>query len=101
MNKKRWIMALVAVAVFSGVLYAATYDYKVTIGEKEHKVLVKMLSIENDRRAALVPPQAALTEAEYVQQTFENLFAREWRRTRRRLLRKKSQSELDAAVGVN
>jgi len=99
--KKRLFAALLALALFAGIVYAATYDYTVTLDEKGHKRLVKMRSIENARRAALTPPQAALTEAEYVQQLFTNLFKRRWRRTRRRLMRKKSAADLDAAVGVN
>lgn len=99
--KKRLILALVAMAVFAGVLYAATYQYTVTIGEQAHKRLVKMLELENAKRAAATPPQAALSEAEFVQETFVDLFSRQWRRQRRALLRKKSETQLDADAGVN
>lgn len=99
--KRRLILALTALALFSGILYAATYDYTVTLDQKGKKRLVKMLEVENARRAALSPALPALSEAEYVQELFDNLFARKWRRTRRRLLRKKSQTDLDKAVGIN
>ena len=98
---KRMILVLVAMAVFAGVLYAATYDYTVQLDEKGHKRLVKMLQVENARRAAKAPALPALSEAEYVQQLFSNLFMRQWRRQRRRLLRQKTEDQLDADAGVN
>lgn len=98
--KKRLILALVAMAVFAGVLYAATYQYTVTLSDRGHKRLVKMLELENARRAAATPPQAALSEAEFVQKTFVDLFSRQWRRKRRQLLRRKNDAQLDADVGV-
>lgn len=87
-------VALLMVVGFCGALIAGSFT--ITTTAAQDKKIHKMLTMENDRRTSL--GQSELTTTEFFQAKLVKLFKRDWRRTRKRLLRNMSASQLDDIV---
>jgi hypothetical protein len=93
---EHFLGAVALVVILSFVAIAGSFTINTTAAQD--RKIHKMLTVENTRRAAQSPPQSALTTSEFFDVMFLKLFKARWRRQRRRLLRAKSQSELDNFV---
>jgi hypothetical protein len=101
MNRKYvWGQRILGVAlalVLATVAVAATYT--LTLNAKQGKRVHKLLEIENARRAALSPPQSAITTETFINTVlFKRGLNRKWKRFRRAALRGKTETQLDNFV---
>jgi hypothetical protein len=90
------VLGIVMALVLATVAVAGSFTLTTTAAQD--KKIHKLLTIENNRRASLSPPQSALTTDAFFRTKLIDLFKRDWRRARRRLLRAKTQSQLDDFV---
>ena len=100
MNRKyAWgqrVLGIAMALVLATVALAGSFTLTTTANQD--KKIHKLLTLENNRRAALSVPLGPLTTDEFFKTKLVNLFKRDWRRARRRLLRAKTQSQLDDFV---
>lgn len=101
---KRLIMTTLALALLVGPAFAG--NYTVTFDVDEELQIAKMMNLHNARVTAQNVQLAAqgkstlplLTKSEYVAMLLKQSFARRWRRTRRRQIRKLTKQQLDDLI---
>lgn len=103
MKRRNLIMALL-LSFFVGHAFAG--NYTVAFDADEELQIAKMMNLHNARITAQnvqlaaqgKPTLALLTKPEYVSLLLKQSFARRWRRTRRRQIRKFTKKQLDDLI---
>jgi hypothetical protein len=86
--------AVAALVLVTMVAVAATHTWETTA--VQDRVIHKMLTMENARRAS--KGQSAITTEQFVQGMTTRLWTQQWRKVRRRLLRKAGDAALNDLV---